>query len=437
MEMLEKGSVLPDKHTFPFLLKACSYIFALSEGEQAHGQVLKHGFGPDVYVNNSLIHFYGSCGCLDLAHKVFDEMTERSLVSWNVMIDVLVMVGEFKKALGLFVKMQRLFQPDRYSLQSAVIACSGLGALSLGMWVHAYVLKRYDLDISDGILLNSSLIDMYSKCGSLRLAKQVFKGRVKRDVNTWNSMILGLAMYGEAEVAIEYFSKMIAKGFLPNSVTFVGVLSACNHRGMVSEGRKYFDMMINDYNVEPVLEHYGCLVDLFARAGLINEALELVSNMPIKPDIVIWRSLLDACCKKNASVELSEEMAKQIFKLDGANCSGAYVLLSRVYAYANKWNDVGLIRKLMSKKGIRKEPGCSSIEINGVNHDFFAGDTSHPQTREIYELLDIIEAKLKLIGYKPDFSQVPLVNEFEQGKGCSLRLHSERIDIAGCDYMYI
>ncbi|GMP94174.1 hypothetical protein CsSME_00043722 [Camellia sinensis var. sinensis] len=431
LDMLNDGSVVPDKHTFPFVLKACAYLFALSQGKQIQAQLFKLGFHSDVYVNNSLIHFYGTCGCLDSARHVFDKMPERSVVSWNVMIEALVQLGEFENALKLFVEMQSLFEPDGYSLQSVVNACAGLGALSLGLWVHAYVLRKCDSDISDDVLMNSSLVDMYCKCGSLDIAKQVFERMQKRDVTSWNSMILGLAMHGQAEAALEYFTRMVDEDLMPNSVTFVGVLSACNHRGMVAEGRKYFNAMIRDYMIEPVLEHYGCLVDLLARAGFIDEALDLVSNMPIKPDVVIWRSLLDACCKKNADVQLSEEVAKQLIESEGGVCSGVYVLLSRVYGYASKWNEVGLVRKLMTDKGVTKEPGCSSIEIDGVAYEFFAGDTSHPQTKEIYQFLDEIEEKIESTGcYIPDFSQATLVDELDRGKKNSLRLHSERLAIA-------
>ncbi|KAL1196165.1 Pentatricopeptide repeat-containing protein chloroplastic/mitochondrial [Cardamine amara subsp. amara] len=438
-KMLERGRSSPDKHTFPFVLKACAYIFGLSEGKQIHCQILKHGFSEDVYVNNGLIHLYGSCGCLDLAQKVFDEMPERSLVSWNSMIDALVRVGEYDSALKLFRKMQRSFEPDGYTMQSVLTACAGLGSLSLGTWAHAFLLRKCDVDVAMDVLIKNSLTEMYSKCGSLRIAEQVFKGMQKRDLASWNAMILGFATHGRAEEAMDCFERMVRKGehVKPNSVTFVALLIACNHRGMVNKGRQYFDMMVRDYGIEPALEHYGCIIDLVARAGYMTEAIDIVMNMPMKPDTVIWRSLLDACCKKGASVELSEEIARHIIETRVDNqsvngsVSGAYVLLSRVYASASRWNDVGIIRKLMNEHGVRKEPGCSSIEINGVSHEFFAGDTSHPQTKEIYQQLKVIDDKLRSIGYLPDHSQAPLVDASNDGsKEYSLRLHSERLAIA-------
>lgn len=430
-ELLERENLVPDKYTFPFVLKACAYLFAINEGRQAHAQLLKNGFGSDVYINNSLIHFYASCGCLEYARKVFDKMPERSVVSWNAIIDALVQLGEFHEGLKMFVEMKNWFVPDGYTLQSVIDACAGLGALSMGMWAHAYLLRKCEFDPNFDVLLNNSLVEMYSKCGSLRMAVQVFEAMSTREVNSWNAMILGFAMHGEVERVFEYFSHMIDEDrLMPNSITFIGILSVCNHSGLVDRGRKYFDMMVDEYDIKPVLQHYGCLIDLLARNGQIDEALDIVSNMPLKPDAVIWRSLLDACCKNNVDLELTEELARQMMESEGNFCSGVYVLLSRLYASANRWNEVGLIRKLMTDKGVAKEPGCSTIEINGVVHEFFAGDTSHPQTKEIYRQLDDFEERLKLVGHIPDSSQAPMVDDLDDEKGHSLRLHSERLAIA-------
>ncbi|XP_045802075.1 LOW QUALITY PROTEIN: pentatricopeptide repeat-containing protein At1g59720, chloroplastic/mitochondrial-like [Trifolium pratense] len=433
MMMEQENEVFPDKHTYPFVLKACAYLFALFEGKQVHAHVLKLGFELDTYICNSLIHFYASCGCLEIAQKVFEKMRERrNEVSWNVMIDSYAKVGEYDTVLKMFCEMMKVHEPDCYTMQSVISACAGLGALSLGMWVHAYVLKKCDKNVACNVLVNSCLVDMYCKCGSLKIAKQVFEGMSYKDVNSWNSIILGFAMHGKAEEALDYFVGMAkVEKCVPNSITFVGVLSACNHSGMVNEGVMYFEMMTKEYNIEPSLVHYGCLVDLYARAGNIQEALNVVSEMPMKPDAVIWRSLLDTCCKQNASVELSEEMANHVFESEGSVCGGAYVLMSKVYASASRWNDVGLVRKLMNDKGVSKEPGCSLIEINGVAHEFFAGDTTHPQSKDIYKFMNDIEEKLESIGYLPDYSGAPLIDEINEGKqNLCMRLHSERLAIA-------
>ncbi|KAG4924287.1 hypothetical protein JHK87_049827 [Glycine soja] len=311
-------------------------------------------------------------------------MSERNEVSWNIMIDSYAKGGIFDTALRMFGEMQKVHDLDGYTMQSVISACAGLGAFSLGL-----------------------------------------------DVNSWNSMILDFAMDGEAEAALDYYVRMVkVEKLVPNSITFVDVLSACNHRGMVDKGIVHFDMMTKEYNVEPKLEHYGCLVDLFARAGRIDEALNLVSEMPIKPDAVIWRSLLDACCKQHASVELSEEMAKQVFESEGSVCSGGiYVLLLKVYASACRWNNVGLLRKLMSEKGVTKDSGCNPIEIDGEVHEFVAGDTTDPQSENVYKFVNEIE-KLESIGYLPDYLGAPMVDEINDGKQNTLRVHSERLAIA-------
>ncbi|BAT74589.1 hypothetical protein LR48_Vigan511s002300 [Vigna angularis] len=427
----KENSAVPDNHTFPFVLKACAYTFSICEGKQVHAHALKHGFKLDTHVCNSLIHFYATCGRLDSAEKIFYKMNERSEVSWNIMIDSYAKGAKFDTALKMFGEMQKEHDPDGYTMQSVFSACAGLGSLSLGLWAHAYILKKCDKNIVDDVLVNTGLVDMYCKCGELEIAKQVFESMPARDVNSWNSIIMGFAMHGKAEAALDYYVRMVKlEKIVPNSITFVGVLSACNHRGMVDEGIVYFDMMTKEYNVETRLEHYGCLVDLFARAGRIDEALNVVSEMPIKPDGVIWRSLLDACCKEHASVELSEEMVKQIFESMGSVCGGVYVLLSKVYASACRWNDVGLLRKLMSDKGVTKEPGCSLIEIDGTVHEFFAGDTTHPQSENIYKFVSEIDEKLQSIGYLPDYSGATMVDEANDGKQNTLRLHSERLAIA-------
>ncbi|KAK9116901.1 hypothetical protein Sjap_015848 [Stephania japonica] len=293
-KMLMDGRVKQDKHTFPLVLKALAYLSWLSEGMQVHAHVVKLGYASDVYINNSLVHFYVSCGRVYVGRKVFDEMPERSLVSWNVMIDGYVEVGEFETALWLFVELQEkeLFAPDGFTMQTVVCACGGMSALSLGMWAHAYVLRKCVVGVVGDALLKNSLLDMYCKCGSLEMACQVFDSMQRRDVATWNSMIMGFAMHGKVEKALEAFETMREdEEIAPNSITFVSVLSACNHGGLVEEGRLYFDLMVSKYKIEPQLEHYGCMVDLLARAGLIDDALNLVADMHVKPDVVIWRSL--------------------------------------------------------------------------------------------------------------------------------------------------
>jgi pentatricopeptide repeat protein len=355
-------------------------------------------------------------------------------VSWNVVIDACVTNGEYEEALVLFREMQvAMFVPDIFTYQSVIGACTGIGSLSLGMWAHRLMFRSNDKEmlLSD-VLVNNSLIDLYSKCGSIILASQVFDKMPARDTASWNVMILGLAMHGLVDKSIDLFTRMTSiEKLKPNAITFIGVLSACNHGGLVVEGKKYFDLMTNHYRIEPRIEHYGCIIDILARAGHIEEALEVVSKMPCKPDAVIWRSLLDACCKTNAGLELSESLAKQALEVKDDATSGVYVMLSRVYASANRWKDVALVRRLMSEEGVKKEPGFSSIELaDGTMHQFIAGDTCHPRSEEIYNNLQEIEKRLESVGYRPDSSQAQTVEGVDGVKGDSLRLHSERLAIS-------
>lgn len=372
---------------------------------------------------------------MGLARRVFDGMAVRSAVSWNALVDGYVKCCEFETALGVFKMMQEAgLDVDGFTMQSVVGACAGLAALSLGVWAHVYVIRRCKEDVGGDVLMQNSLVDMYAKCGCVDMAWQVFSSMNRRNVASWNAMILGFAMHGCVKEAVETFSSLCAEGnhvTKPTAISFTGVLTACNHVGMVSEGKRYFDMMKAEYGIEPEIEHYGCLVDLLARAGLVEEAMDVVSVMPMRPDAVIWRSLLDGCSRKNASVEVSELVARQAFDLGrGTASSGAYVLLSRVYASANRWDDVGLVRRLMEEKGVKKEPGCSSMEVDGVVHEFLAGDTSHPRSEEIYKMLEEVEERLAAADYRPDLSQAPMIAEVDDGKEHSLRLHSERVAIA-------
>ncbi|CAM0905589.1 unnamed protein product [Alopecurus aequalis] len=426
--------------TLPAVLSAASFLAALPEGRQLHALAAKLTLSPrgHTVVANSLLHLYASCGLPDAALVIFRRIPAKSLVSWNTAIDALAGNGDHLGALDLFREMQRDegLVPDAYTVQSILGACAGAGALSLGVYAHALLLRELGGDghgeaVSRDVLINNSLVDLYGKCGAVELARQVFDRMPKRDITSWNVMILTLANHGCVSESVDLFDRMTrVENVVPNGITFVAVLSACNHGGMVEEGRRYFEMMVSEYGIRPRIEHYGCMVDILARAGFIEEALDVVSGMNCRPDAIIWRSLLDACCKQNAGSELSEAMAKMALDVPDDAVSGVYVLLSRVYAYAQRWNDVGMVRRLMSEEGLKKEPGFSSIEMDGLVHQFVAGDTSHPQSEEIYMKLDEIEERLASSGYKPDLSEARMVAGMDHTKGAALRLHSERLAIS-------
>ncbi|XP_062188058.1 pentatricopeptide repeat-containing protein At1g59720, chloroplastic/mitochondrial [Phragmites australis] len=444
---LHASSSPPPPHfSLPAALSAAAFLGALPEGRQLHALAAKLALAPaHTVVANSLVHHYASCGLPADAIALFRRIPDRSLVSWNTAIDALAGNGDHLGALDLFREMQRDradLAPDAYTVQSVLGACAGAGALSLGVYAHAMLLRELGAAgdggtecgasaVSRDVLINNSLVDLYGKCGAVELARQVFDRMPARDLASWNAMILALANHGHVRESLELFDLMTqTENVVPNAITFVAVLSACNHGGLVDEGRRYFAAMTGEYGIRPRIEHYGCMVDILARAGFIEEALRVVAGMNCRPDSIIWRSLLDACCKKNAGLELSEAMAKLALDVPDDAVSGVYVLLSRVYASAQRWNDVGMIRRLMSEEGFKKEPGFSSIEMDGSVHQFVAGDTSHPQSEDIYEKLDEIQQRLTSAGYKPDLSEAPMVAGIDRTKGAALRLHSERLAIS-------
>jgi len=435
------GPAPPPHFSPPAALSAAAFLAALPEGRQLHALAAKLALAPaHTVVANSLVHLYASCGLPGEAVALFRRIPRRTLVSWNTAVDALAGNGDHLAALDLFREMQLEgrpdLAPDAYTVQSVLGACAGAGALSLGLYAHALLLRELGAAaagaaVSRDVLINNSLVDLYGKCGAVDLARQVFDRMPARDLASWNAMVLALANHGRVRDSLDLFDRMTrAENVAPNAITFVAVLSACNHGGLVEEGRRYFAAMVSEYGIRPRIEHYGCMVDILARAGLIEEALDVVAGMDCRPDSIIWRSLLDACCKRNAGLELSEAMAKMALDVPDDAVSGVYVLLSRVYASAERWNDVGMIRRLMSEEGFKKEPGFSSIEMDGSVHQFVAGDTSHPQSEEIYEKLDEIQQRLTSAGYKPDLSEAPMVADADRTKGATLRLHSERLAIS-------
>ncbi|GAB4845523.1 Pentatricopeptide repeat-containing protein At5g48910 [Ancistrocladus abbreviatus] len=480
--MLHDEFVSPNRFTFPSVLKACAQSGNLDVGKQVHGQVVKLGLEKDEYVTSNLLKMYVMCGAMkdafflfdrrvkgnddddvqgngltaingfckrrqegnvvlwnvmvdgyvglgDLraARKLFDEMPERSVVSWNGMIAGYAQQGKFKDAVQVFREMQRMdlnVRPNYITLLSVLPAISHLGALDLGKWVHLYAEKN-GIEIDD--VLGSALIDMYSKCGSIEKALQVFERLPKNSTVTWNAIIGGLAMHGCAKMAIDYFLRMEEMGVEPSDVTYISILTACSHASMVCEGKLFFDRMVRVVGLEPRIEHYGCMVDLLGRNGLLKEAEELIFSMPMKPDDVIFKALLGAC-KMHGDIEMGKRVAKHLMEM--APCdSGSYVALSNMYALLGNWEEVAQLRLLMKNMDIRKDPGCSWIEIEGVIHEFLVEDSSHPHAKEISSMLQEISNRLSSVGYQPDTTQV-LLKIDEEEKQSVLYYHSEKIAIA-------
>ncbi|CAM8883922.1 unnamed protein product [Rhodiola kirilowii] len=421
-KMGEKG-VLPDNYTFPFLIKACTKLSWVRTGNVIHGRVKKSGFESSTLVRNTLIHFHANCGDLALAQmlfegaderevvawsaltagyarrgrlgearnlfdkmpvkdlvswnvmitgyahrgemvdarKLFDVVPKRDVVSWNAMISGYVLSESHMEALQMFEEMSRAGEkPDDVTMLSLLHACAALGELEVGRKLHFLIIEMFKGNIS--ILLSNALIDMYGKSGSIGKALEVFHGMKEKDLSSWNSILCGLAFHGHAEESIELFRRMLSVKIRPDAITFVAVLIACSHAGRVDEGRTYFNMMQNKYKVDPNIKHFGCMVDMYGRAGLLNEALQLIETMHIKPNDIIWRTLLGAC-KVYGNVELGKHANKQLLGLRQDH-SGDYVLLSNIYASHGEWNGAEDVRKSMDNNGTIKERGYSLVDGN-------------------------------------------------------------------------
>ncbi|KDP32370.1 hypothetical protein JCGZ_13295 [Jatropha curcas] len=425
-EEMHRASVTPNMSTMLSVLSACSQSGSIKVGNWVCSWIEERGLGSNIKLVNALVDMYAKCGDLEKANNLFESVENKNVVSWNVMIGGYTHMSCYKEALELFRRMlQSNLEPNDVTLLSILPACANLGDLGLGKWIHAYIDKNRQR-MANGALW-TSLIYMYAKCGNIEAAKQIFDEMNPKSLASWNAMISGFAMHGHADIALNLFSRMTNEGFIPDNITFVGVLSACNHAGLLDLGRQYFSSMIQQYNISPKLQHYGCMIGLLGRAGLFDEAEILMKNMEMKPDGAIWGSLLGAC-RFHKRIELAEYVAKQIFELEPEN-PGAYVLLSNIHASAGRWEDVAKIRTMLNYKRLKKVPGCSSIEVDSVVHEFLVGDKLHPQSKEIYNMLDEIDTLLEKAGFVPDTSEV-LYDMDEEWKEGVLSHHSEKLAIA-------
>lgn len=424
-----RNDVMPNKFTYPFVLKACAGVGRLQLGESLHASVVKFGFDEDIHVLNTMVHMYCSCRSVETARQVFDEMPKSDSVSWSAMIGGYARMGMSTSAVNLFREMQIAagVSPDEVTMVSVMSACSDLGALELGRWIETYIQRQ---NITKTIHLTNALIDMFAKCGDMDKALRLFEslnGR-RKTIVSWTSVIVGLAMHGRGLEAASLFENMkLDSGVAPDDVTFIGLLSACSHAGLVTEGLKYFDSMTIHFHITPKIEHYGCMVDLFSRAGLVKEALEFVNKMPINPNPIIWRTLT-AACRLHGELDLGETITKQLIENEPLHESN-YVLLSNIYGKMSNWEKKKTVRNMMGEKGMRKIPGSSMIEVDNKIYEFVAGDRTHDLYKEIHEMIDEMSKKIKMAGYIPSTSEV-LLDIGEEDKEDALNKHSEKIAIA-------
>lgn len=453
-----KAKINPSSYTFPSIIKCCTSVPAAKLGESIHGQVWKYGFGLHIHVQTSLIDFYSNLGKILESRLIFDEMIEKdsfawttviaayvrsrdlnsasilfrempdkSTASWNAMIHGFARNGDIKSAEEFFQEMPEKdliswttmincysqnkcykdavdifsemknngIDPDEVTMSTIISACAHLGLLDLGKEIHLYVIQhKFHFDVYIG----SALIDMYAKCGAVDRALVVFFKLQEKNIFCWNSAIEGLAVHGYAGEALALFHMMEKEKVKPNGVTFVSVLTACTHAGLVENGRNIFKKMTCDLSIPPEIEHYGCMVDLFCKAGLLEEALDLMKTMKMEPNSVIWGALLGGC-KLHNNLEIAEICVGKLMSLEPNN-SGYYSLLINMYAESSRWGEVAILRARMKNLGLEKRsPGSSWIEFEKKMVQFAACDNYHPASRDIYSLLDGLVGQLKLPDY--------------------------------------
>ncbi|XP_031490909.1 putative pentatricopeptide repeat-containing protein At5g13230, mitochondrial isoform X2 [Nymphaea colorata] len=424
-QRMQQALVPANQFTYSSVLQACSSMASLALGKQVHCHIQKTGYDSSIFASNALMDVYVKCGEMEDALRVFGNLHHKNDVSWNTIIVGYAQLGHSEGALKFFHKMLGFcVQVTDVTLSSTLCACASLAALEIGIQIHSLAVKTvYDRDV----VVGNALIDMYAKCGNIKDAHKVFDLMNEHDIISWNALITGYSLHGLGLDALKLFDTMLADDLQPNSVTFVGVLSACSNAGLVKHGLSYFQSMAKEHLIVPGMEHYTCIVMLLGRSGCLREAMEFIRDMPMKPDVMVWRAMLGACVIYN-NLEFGKVSAQHVLELEPLDHS-TYVLVSNMCAAAGRWKDVAGIRKFMREKGLKKEPGLSWIEIQGRVHSFAMGDLSHPQIMEIKETLEWLKEKLHRAGYVPD-RNVILHDVGEDQKEQLLWLHSERLAIA-------
>ncbi|KDP20037.1 hypothetical protein JCGZ_05806 [Jatropha curcas] len=414
----------PDWFSICSLLLACVHQKSLHYGKEVHGFVVRNRLEKDPFIGVSLLSLYIHFGKLSFARLLFEGMENKSLVSWNAMISGYSQNGFPEEALSLFRKLlSSRIKPCDISIVSVLGACSQRSALRLGKETHCYALKSLLLE---DVFVGCSIVDMYAKNGCITESRRVFDGLRDKNLILWNAIIAAYGVHGHGKEAIDLFEKMKKVGKIPDSVTFLGILTACSHAGLVEEGLNYFKEMRNSHAIEPKLEHYSCVVDMLGRAGGFNDALRFVDKMPVQPDSRIWSSLLSSCISFG-NLEMGERVALKLLELEPKKAEN-YVLLSNLYARWGRWDDVRKVRQVMKDIGLKKDAGCSWIELGGNVYSFIVGDNLSPKSEEIRSIWRRLEKEISKVGYKPNTASV--FHEVEEEKKIKiLRGHSEKLAI--------
>ncbi|KAI3433007.1 uncharacterized protein J3R85_007186, partial [Psidium guajava] len=379
LQMRVQG-VVPDSFSLTTSLWSCGSLGFSQLGCQIHGFVMKSHIHNE-FVQNALIDVYSKCGYLDSAYRVFLEIQQRDIVTWNTMICGFCQNGYSLEAVHLFDEMYlNCFIMDEVSFLSVIQACSHLGYLEKGKWVHHKLIIN---DVRKDLYIDTALTDMYAKSGDLKSAQAVFDSMPEKTVVSWSAMIAGYGTHGQVDIAISLFNQMVQMGIQPNDITFMNVLSACSHAGSVEHGKLYFGLM-NSHGVAPKLEHFACLIDLLSRSGNLDEAYSVISSMPFPADSSIWGALINGC-RIHQRMDIFQIIQKDLLDVD-TDDTGYYTLLSNIHAEEGDWGRSRKPRLTMESTGLKKVPGYSLIELGNRAYKFGAGDISNLQIEETCNL---------------------------------------------------
>ncbi|GFP89734.1 pentatricopeptide repeat-containing protein at3g24000 mitochondrial [Phtheirospermum japonicum] len=382
------------------------------------------GYEDNVYVGSALVDMYARCKRMKAAKVIFDGLSSKNVVSWNALIAAYAREGEGHNAMSLFSEMKRGGFDPTHFTYSSIFAACA----NNGATEQGKWVHADMVKLGTKLVafVGNTLLDMYGKAGNIDDAKRVFDRLVKKDVVSWNSMLTAYAQHGLGLEAVYLFEEMCRAGFGPNKITFLCVLNACSHAGLLDKGLYYFELM-RKYELVPDITHYVTIVALLGRAGQLDRAVSFISEMKIEPTAAVWKALLGAC-RMHKNMDLGVYAAERVFELDPVD-SGPHVLLSNIYASAGRLSDAARVRKMMSESGVKKEPACSWVEIGNAVHVFVANDDTHPQRDEIRKMWEKIRDEIKRIGYVPDTSHVLwFVDEREREE--RLQYHSEKLALA-------
>lgn len=421
LQMQREGTPLSE-FTISSILCACAGKYAVFECKQLHAFAIKVSVDSNIFVGTALLDVYAKCGFIKEASVVFDCMPERSDVTWSSMVAGYVQNALYEEALVLFHRAHPMgLEANQFTISSIICACAGLASMIEGNQVHALVCKT---GFGSNVFVASSLLDMYAKCGSIKDAYRVFRDIEEKNIVLWNAMLSGFARHAYFQEVMILFEKMQQIGMYPNEVTYVSVLSACSHMGLVEKGRKYFELMMKEHKVLPNVLHYSSMVDILGRAGQIGEAHNLIENLPFEATASMWGSVL-ASCRSHGNLQLAEVAAGHLFDMEPNN-AGNHILLSDIYAANKRWDDVARTRKFLKENEVKKERGKSWIEIKDMVHSFMVGERNHPRIAEIYSKLDNLMEELKKLDYMVETDHDHHFVE-DSKKHELLRHHSEKL----------